>query len=310
MFGGPLVKIISNLPQDRGGKPRNHLFRDGQRSCDKVDLFRVFYMNIYRMVANLKKPLVLLFLLAFLIPSFAQATLITIGTATYNDSDYNLIWDDDNNGNSVIWFDYTKIADTLVNQMAWTDSLDDLLTYNIETQYSVTWESDWRLGNTVDGVYVHGYEGDPDNDGVYSYTAGYNLANSEMGHLFYEELGNLGHWNTDGSLNTFPPFPYFLQQTGDFDNLRAVPFWSGTEFTAEPSDAWYFNMVSGGQYHNDKDWLGYGLALRSGQISYSGVDPVPGPDPVPAPVPEPTTILLFGVGLVGVAGATRKKRKK
>ena len=29
----------------------------------------------------------------------AHASLTTIGTATYKGSDYNLIWDDDNNGN-------------------------------------------------------------------------------------------------------------------------------------------------------------------------------------------------------------------
>jgi len=33
----------------------------------------------------------------------AKATLTTIGTVTYGGMNYNLIWDDDNNGNSVIW---------------------------------------------------------------------------------------------------------------------------------------------------------------------------------------------------------------
>lgn len=37
----------------------------------------------------------------------SQATLTTIGTATYFGSEYNLICDDDNNGNSVVSLDYS-----------------------------------------------------------------------------------------------------------------------------------------------------------------------------------------------------------
>ncbi len=37
-----------------------------------------------------------------------NAALTTIGTAQFNGvgDEYNLIWDNDNNGNSVIWLDY------------------------------------------------------------------------------------------------------------------------------------------------------------------------------------------------------------
>ena len=50
----------------------------------------------------MKKVIVLLVLMVMGYSIQAQGTQITIGTATYIGSDYNLIWDDDNNGNSVV----------------------------------------------------------------------------------------------------------------------------------------------------------------------------------------------------------------
>jgi len=99
--------------------------------------------------------------LLYLLPAVnAQATLTTIGTATYGGSDYNLIWDDDNNGNSVVWLDYSNDWPTWAAQTAWAAGLDGDLTYNIDSAYSVSWtDDDWRLGSTVDGVYQYGYDG-------------------------------------------------------------------------------------------------------------------------------------------------------
>lgn len=48
------------------------------------------------------------FLVSLILSGSAFAALEVIGTATYQSNSYNLIWDDDNNGNSVIWLDYTN----------------------------------------------------------------------------------------------------------------------------------------------------------------------------------------------------------
>jgi hypothetical protein len=119
----------------------------------------------------------------------SHATLTTIGTADY-DSDgdgtpesYKLIYDDDNNGKSVVWLDYSNPKNTWDNQVAWAAGLNDpgVLSYNIDPSYSIDWGTNqWRLPSTVDGALVFGYEGDPDNDNLYTYTYGWNLANSEM----------------------------------------------------------------------------------------------------------------------------------
>ena len=234
----------------------------------------------------------MLFLL--LISGTVNASMTTIGTATYGVANYNLIWDDNNNGNSVIWLDYTNDGDTWSNQVDWASGLDGALTYSIDPAYTVDWgTSSWRLPTTVDGPYVWGYDG--------TTTAGYTITTSEMGHLYYEELGNLGYYDTSGVTQS----GYGLINTGDFYNLVVpVPnsnpslwYWSGTEFAGMAGAAWGFTMDAvDGTYDGSQgptfqtvDY-GYGLAVRSGEVTV---------------VPEPATLCLLGLG-----GLLIRRRKK
>ena len=59
----------------------------------------------------------------------AQATLTVIGTAQFNGTgtEYNLIWEDDNNGNSVVWLDYCNTPAIWQNQTAWAVGLNNEL---------------------------------------------------------------------------------------------------------------------------------------------------------------------------------------
>ena len=224
-----------------------------------------------------------LFLL--IMTGLAQATLTTIGTATYDGSDYNLIWDDNNNGNSIVWLDYTNLEANWTAQNDWAAGLDSSLSYNINPVYTVAWDdAAWRLPDTVDGVWQYGYDG--------TTTAGYSITTSEMGHLYYTELGNLGYYDTSGNV---PQSGWGLNNTGDFDNLTEDWYWSGTEYAGDTSLAWTFNMHKGTQNYSKKDFYDCGLAVRSGEVSA-------------APVPEPGTMLLFSTGLAGLA-VLRRKRK-
>lgn len=213
----------------------------------------------------------------------ANASLTIIGTASYGGSDYNLIWDDDNNGNSVIWLDYTNGAVNWTAQNAWAAGLDSALTYNIDSAYTVAWDGGpaWRLGSTVDGGSVWGYDG--------TTTAGYNITSSEMGHLFYEEFGNLGYKDTSGAVQA----GWGLQNTGDFENLIADWYWSGTEYGNYSLYAWAFNFNNGAQFGDSKSESGYGLALRAGEVTSA--------------VPLPGAVWLLGSGLAGLVGLRRKR---
>ena len=177
---------------------------------------------------------------------------------------------------------------------AWATGLDGFLSINLYDGYSINWNDvTWRLPDTVDGFYEapQGHEGDPNWDGTTF--GGYNIATSEMGHLFDDELGNKGYLAIDGTINS--PSEVGLTNTGNFENLYSEWYWSRTTDADEPAMAWVFTMAYGYQFIGAYGYSSDGLAIHSGDVNFE-------------PVPEPTTIMLFGTGIAGFAGIRLRKK--
>lgn len=221
----------------------------------------------------LKSWILLIGMFLLLLVGTANAALTTIGTATYQGADYKLIWDDDNNGNSVVWLDYTNSGDSLtwLAQTSWAAELGSTLT-NIQTPgYNISWnDGAWRLPSAGPSPGA-------------GYSDSYYQTNSEMGHLFYTEL----------ELSLSMVSTALLNQS-NFDNLSFTVYWSETTYAANSDWAWYYAMNVGyqGQYRKTDENC-YGLAIRNAQVTYD-------------PVPIPGAIILLGAGFIGLVGLRRK----
>ena len=197
-----------------------------------------------------------------------NGSLITIGTATYEGSEYQLIYDVED---QLTWLDYSNTGATHPGSLAWATSLNNPgeLTINLDARYTAFWESTaWRLaGNT---------------DGYFSANPRY-IYSSEMEDLYYNELGNELN---DTSLN----FGDFENLSGDYYHMSAdaaLAVQMGASFSPR------FRFFDGIQEFGSSSVNGSGIR---------GMAVIPG-----AVVPEPATMFLLALGCLGIIRHRRNR---
>src|SRR3989344_6138087 len=143
---------------------------------------------------SLIKTLVFGLGLACVSANTAQASLVDRGGGLIYDTDLNVTWLSNANVNGLM---------TWGNAMTWASNLS-----YYDSVRNVTY-TDWRL---------------PTSDTC----GGYNCTGSEMGHLFYTELGGVA----GQSIATTHNANYNL-----FQNVQSDVYWSGTEYAPDTINA-------------------------------------------------------------------------
>lgn len=217
--------------------------------------------------------------LFFALFATSNADLLLLGNGVINKSanpddiggSFNLVYDSDLD---ITWFDYSvyPAIENWNDVLAWVEHLvvTDALSGKIY--------DNWRLPRAVDGPHTPEF-------------VGYNVTSSEMGHLYYVELGNIGRKDILGN----DQLGYGLKNTGPFDDLvEGWNYLTGTDFTQYPflEGVFNFNFEDGHQGLSTKTYGGHVIVVQDGGAS----------------VPIPGAIWLLESGLAGLV-VTRLKRK-
>jgi len=198
------------------------------------------------------KRTIIVFLAPAMVLCFCGSTDANLFDRGVDSLGNKLIYDSDLN---ITWYDFMKSPDNWQNQVNWAAGL--------AVNFGVNTYDDWRLPVTFDQA-----------------CSGYNCTNSEMGHLYYTELGNIA------IIGGGP-----LANTGPFQKLQGVSYWSGTDYSPELPllNAWQFNFFGGFQAGGAKMFDLSVLAVRPGDVSSTLV-----------PVPPAVLLGLLGLGAAGL----------
>jgi hypothetical protein len=170
--------------------------------------------------------LVVLLTLLLGFSSFTHAALIDNGGGLIYDTDRDITW-------------YVPS----LSPMTWSQAVSWIAGLSVSNA-NVSNVMGWRLPSALN------------QDGT-GPCGGYGCLGSEMGHLYYTELGNTPHG----------PFT----NKGPFTNLQQANYWTALEWASFPGNAWAFGFNSGLQGFANKDSAVYffAMAVRDGNVGES-----------------------------------------
>jgi hypothetical protein len=203
-------------------------------------------------------------------------------------------------GNGLIYDDFLDIT--------WLQDANYAKTSNYDSDGRMRWDDakawaaqlshggyeDWRLAsaNLMNGASpCYATDGSCDR--------GYNNTTGELGHMFYNNLGNLGFYDASGSAQSDYGVTNSSFTDGDSGdsvsilNLQNNVYWLGEEYAPDTNRAWAFNTNNGGQTSTFKGFSYYSWAVRAGDVT---------------PVPAPAVTWLFGTAMLGLLGMRKRHR--
>jgi len=177
---------------------------------------------------------------------------------------------------------------------------DDVLkiTWLADASYAKTsgYDSDGKMTWTAANAWANGlvYGGFDDwrlpTTGTSPVCSGGPCTNSEMGHMFYNNMGAVFGQSIHSGSNS-ANLALFMN-VGPFNPGESSFYWSSTD-TAGTSGAWVFNTAGGSQSQFVKSNVFYAWAVRGGDVA--------------SPVPLPATVWLLLSGLGGLARLGRRR---
>jgi len=218
---------------------------------------------------------IVIFSLSFVTSANAALYSRLNGQAVY-DSDLNVTWLADANLAASETFGVAGVGSVAPGMMSWYTAPTWIQALNTADYLGF---SDWRMPTTLF----------PDSScGLQSNVNGaYNCTGSEMGHLFYTELGGTAGNSilTSGD----PDLALFHNIQVDF------PYLSSTINAPGSTGVWVFGFDNGNEFGNLQSAPEYVWVVRTGDV---------------AAVPVPAALWLFGSGLIGILGFMRRGQRK